>query len=135
MIYVYKTEQELGEVISLGKPEEVIDVFLASYLQGLEFDKWKADKDLEATEEVAVGQDEDGNDIIEARLINVYEPIDVSEQMAEWKLDNCQILREFEYLPIAEQLDMQYKDKINGTSLWEEHIQYVKNKWKKREQI
>ena len=132
---MYKTENELREVISLGKPEEVIDIFLESYLQGLEFDKWKEDKDLEATEEVAIGIDEDGNDIIEVRLINVYEPIDVSEQMAEWKVDNCQILREFEYLPIAEQLDMQYKDKINGTSLWEEHIQYVKNKWKKREQI
>lgn len=135
MIYVYKTEQELGEVISLGKPEEVIDVFLSSYLQGLEYEKWKADKDLEATEEVAVGQDEEGNAIIESRLLNVYEPNDVSQQMIDWKLDNYQILREFEYLPIAEQLDMQYKDRINGTSLWEEHIQYVKNKWKKREQV
>lgn len=132
---MYKTENELREVISLGKPEEVIDVFLASYLQGLEFDKWKEYKDLEATEEVVVGQDEDGNDIIEARLLNVYQTVYVSEQMAEWKLDNCQILREFEYLPIGEQLDMQYKDKINGTSLWEAHIEYVKNKWKKRGQI
>lgn len=132
---MYKTENELREVISLGKPEEVIDVFLASYLQGLEFDKWKEYKDLEATEEVVVGQDEDGNDIIEARLLNVYQTVDVSEQMAEWKLDNFQILRAFEYLHIGEQLDMQYKDKINGTSLWEAHIEYVKNKWKKRGQI
>lgn len=132
---MYKSEQELREVISLGKPEEVIDVFLESYLQGLEYEKWKATKDLEETEEVVVGQDEGGSNIIETSLVNVYEPIDVSEQMADWKLDNCQILREFEYLPITEQLDMQYKDKINGTSFWEAHIDYVKNKWKKRGQV
>lgn len=129
---IYKTEKELREVISLGKPEEVIDVFLASYLQGLEYEKWKADKDLEATEEVVVGQDEDGNDTIEARLVNVYELVDVSEQMAEWKIDNFAVLRQYEYLPIPEQLDMQYKDKLNDTNFWYSHIDYVKNKWKKR---
>lgn len=91
---MYKSENELREVISLGKSEEVIDVFLESYLQGLEYEKWKEDKDLEATEEVVIGQDEEGNDIIETILVNVYEPVDVSEQMVKWKLDNYQILRE-----------------------------------------
>lgn len=129
---MYKSEKELREVISLGKPKEVIDIFLESYLQGLEFEKWKVDKDLEATEGIVIGQDEDGNDIFETRLVNVYEPVDVSEQMIDWKLDNFAILRQFEYLPVPEQLDMQYKDKINGTNFWEEHIEYVKNKWKKR---
>ena len=123
---IYKTENELREVIYLGKPEEVIDVFLASYLQGLEFDKWRADKDLEATEEVAIGY-EDGNDIIESRLINVYEPIDVSEQMADWKLDNYELLREPLYPSQAEYLDaivkgdevalQQYKDKCLAVKL------------------
>ena len=124
---IYKTENELREVISLGKPEEVIDVFLASYLQGLEFDKWKEDKDLEATEEVAIGIDEDGNDIIEARLVNIYESIDVSEQMAEWKLDNYELLREPLYPKQSEYLDamvksdelaiQQYKDKCLAVKL------------------
>lgn len=129
---MYKTEQELREVISLRKGDEIIDFFLESYLQGLEYEKWKEDKDLEATEEIAVGQDEEGNDIFETRLVNVYEPVDVEKQMIDWKLDNYQILREFEYLPMPEQLDMQYKDKVNGTNFWQEHIEYVKNKWKKR---
>ena len=118
---MYKSEQELREVISLGKPEEVIDVFLESYLQGLEFDSWKVDKDIEATEEIVIGQGEDGNDIIETRLVNVYESVDVSEQMKQWKLLNYQILREplypnqYEYLDAVVKGDdlaiQQYKDK------------------------
>ena len=124
---MYKSEKELREVISLGKSEEVIDVFLESYLQGLEFDKWKVDKDLEATEEIVVGQDEDGNDIVETRLVNVYEPVDISEQTKQWKLLNYQILREPLYPNQSEYLDavvkgddlaiQQYKDKCLAVKL------------------
>ena len=129
---IFKTEEELREVISLGKPEEVIDVFLASYLQGLEFDKWKEDKDLEETEEVVVGKDEDGNDIFETRVVNIYQPVDVSEQMIQWKLDNYVLLRKYKYAPMEEQLDMQFKDKLNGTTTWEDHVAYVKSLIPKR---
>lgn len=111
---MYKTENELREVISLGKPKEVIDIFLESYLQGLEFEKWKEDKDLEATEEVITGQDEDGNDIVETRLVNVYEPVDVSEQMRQWKLDNYQILRQPLYPNMAEYVDAVVKGDIEA---------------------
>jgi len=111
---MYKTENELREVISLGKPEEVIDIFLESYLQGLEFEKWKEDKDLGATEEVITGQDEDGNDIVETRLVNVYEPINVSEQMINWKLDNYQILRQPLYPNMAEYVDAVVKGDIEA---------------------
>lgn len=34
--------------------------------------------------------------------------------------------REMKYLPIQEQLDMQYWDKKNGTTNWEDHITKVK---------
>ena len=124
---MYKTENELREVISLGKPEEVIDIFLESYLQGLEYEKWKEDKDLEATEEIVVGQDEDENDIIETRFVNVYEQVDVSEQMIDWKLANYQILREPLYPKQSEYLDavikedevaiQEYKDKCLAVKL------------------
>lgn len=124
---ICKTEQELREVISLGKDEKVIDFFLESYLQGLEFEKWKEDKDLESTEEIVVGQDEDGNDIFETRLVNVYEPVDVSEQMNQWKLLNYQILREPLYPNQSEYLDamvkgddlaiQEYKDKCLAVKL------------------
>ena len=131
---MYKTENELREVISLGKPEEVIDVFLESYLQGLEFDKWKEDKDLEATEEVVVGQDEDCNDIIESRLINVYEPIDVSEQMAEWKLDNYELLREPSYPSQAEYLDAVVKGDEIAIQQYKEKCLAIKEKYPKAKQ-
>lgn len=129
---IFKTEQELREVISLGKPEEVIDAFLESYLQGLEFDKWKTDKDLEETEEIVVGKDEDGNDIFETRFINIYQAVNVSEQMADWKLDNYVLLRKYKYAPMEEQLDMQFKDKLNGTTTWEDHVAYIKSLIPKR---
>lgn len=111
---MYKTEKELREVISLGKQEEVINIFLESYLQGLEFEKWKVDKDLEETEEIVVGQDEDGSNIVETRLVNVYELVDVSEQMRQWKLDNYQILRQPLYPNMAEYVDAVVKGDIEA---------------------
>ena len=131
---MYKTENELREVISLGKPEEVIDIFLESYLQGLEFDKWKEDKDLEATEEVVVGQDEEGNDVFESRLINVYEPTDVSEQMAEWKLSNYQLLREPLYPNQSEYLDAVVKGDEIAIQQYKEKCLAIKEKYPKAKQ-
>lgn len=112
---MYKTENELREVISLGKPGEVIDIFLESYLQGLEFEKWKEGKDLEETEEVVTGQDDDdGNNIVETRLVNVYGPVDISEQMKQWKLDNYQILRQPLYPNMIEYVDAVVKGDIEA---------------------
>ena len=34
--------------------------------------------------------------------------------------------RAMAHKPLAEQLDMQYWDKVNGTNLWQEHIDAVK---------
>lgn len=109
---IYKTENELREVISLGKPEEVIDIFLESYLQGLEFEKWKVGKDLEATEEVVAGQDKNGDDIVETRLINIYEPVDVSEQVIQWRRQNFQIIRAPLYPPITMFVDAWVKNDL-----------------------
>lgn len=111
---MYKTEQELREVISLGKPKEVVDIFLESYLQGVEFEKWKEDKDLEATEEIVAGQDEDGNNVFETRLVNVYELVDVSEQVKQWKLDNYQLLRQPLYPNMTEYIDAVVKGDIEA---------------------
>lgn len=126
---MYKTENELREVVSLSKPDEVIDIFLESYLQGLEFEKWKVDKDLEATEEVATGIDSDGNDIFETRLINVYEPVDVSKQMINWKLLNYQILREPLYPNQSEYLDAMVKGDELAIQLYKDKCTAVKLKY------
>ena len=130
---IFKTEQELREVISLGKSEEVIDIFLASYLQGLEFDKWKEDKDLEATEEVVVGIDGNDNNVFETILINVYELVDISEQMKQWKLDNYQLLREPLYPKQSEYLDAMVKGDELAIQLYKDKCLAVKSKYPKEQ--
>lgn len=128
---IYKTEQELREIISLRKGDEVIDFFLESYLQGLEFEKWKEDKDLEATEEVAVGIDDEGNNIYETRLINVYGLVDISEQMKQWKLFNYQLLREPLYPKQSEYLDAMVKGDELAIQLYKDKCIAVKLKYPK----
>lgn len=130
---IYKTEQELREVISLRKGDEVIDFFLESYLQGLEYEKWKVDKDLEATEEVAVGIDDEGNNIYETRLINVYGLVDISEQMKQWKLFNYQLLREPLYPKQSEYLDAMVKGDELAIQLYKDKCIAVKNKYPKEQ--
>lgn len=39
--------------------------------------------------------------------------------------------REVEYATIGDQLDMQYKDALNGTTTWKDHIDAVKAKYPK----
>lgn len=85
---IYKTLDEVQAVVNMCKPIEVIDLFIESYLQGLNYETWAKDKDLEATEDIIIGQDENGNDIIETRLINIYEPIDLTQEVEQWKIDN-----------------------------------------------
>lgn len=128
---MFKTENELREVISLGKPKEVVDIFLESYLQGAEFDKWSIDKDLEATEEIVVGQDEEGNDVFETRFVNVYESVDVSEQMKQWKLLNYQLLREPLYPKQSEYLDAVVKNDDDAMQLYKDKCLAVKLKYPK----
>ena len=37
------------------------------------------------------------------------------------------------YLPLADQLDMQYWDSVNGTTTWKDHVAAVKAKYPKPE--
>lgn len=107
---MYKNLMEVQWVISLGKPIEVVDMFLESYMQGVEYDKWAEGKDLTETTTVVVGQDADGNDITEDQLVNVYSHIDVLAQMAQWKLTNYAELRKPHYPPMAEFIDAHVKN-------------------------
>jgi len=56
---------------------------------------------------------------------NATEPTetDINNKIA---LINVQQTRKAAYLPLEEQLDMQYKDSINNTTTWEDHIAKVK---------
>lgn len=69
---MYKTKEELESVIALGKPQGVVDMFLESYLQGEEYKLWAEGKDLES---------------------DVYDEVDMSAKIAQWKLDNYAMLR------------------------------------------
>ncbi len=128
---IYKTENELREITSLGKPEEVIDIFLESYLQGLEYDKWKEDKDLEATEEVATGIDDEGNALNETRLVNVYQLVDVSEQMKQWKIDNYILLRKPLYPKLEIFADAWVKDDVEAIEEYKQSCLAIKAKYPK----
>ena len=56
---------------------------------------------------------------------NATEPTetDINNKIA---LINVQQTRKAAYLPLEEQLDMQYKDSINNTTTWKDHIAKVK---------
>ena len=49
----------------------------------------------------------------------------------EVNLHEVRLKRLQEYPEIAEQLDMIYWDKVNGTNTWEEHITSIKDKYPK----
>ena len=53
------------------------------------------------------------------------------ELIAEYNSNKYQRDRAKEYPSIQEQLDLQYWDKINNTTKWEEAINAVKNKYPK----
>ena len=60
--------------------------------------------------------DANGNEInVDMNLINAWQDPD------QYKYDRQQA-----YAPLEEQLDMQYWDRVNGTSTWKEHIDAVK---------
>ena len=57
---------------------------------------------------------------------NATEPTetDINNKIA---LINVQKTRKAAYLPVEEQFDMQYKDLINNTTTWKDHIDKVKS--------
>ena len=61
-----------------------------------------------------------------------------AEILAQWAEEEDRVakrgyiaLRVAAYAPIAEQLDMQYKDALNGTHTWLDHIADVKARYPK----
>ena len=70
----------------------------------------------EKEDETIVAKDVNGNDIaIDMDLVNAW------QDPNQYKYDRQQA-----YASLAEQLDMQYWDRVNGTSTWKEHIDAVK---------
>ena len=55
----------------------------------------------------------------------------INELRADYNAKQYQRDRELAYPPIGDQLDMQYWDKVNGTSTWQDAVQAVKDKYPK----
>ena len=67
--------------------------------------------------------DKDGNKVtIDESAVNAWTDPD------QYKYD-----RQAEYKSLAEQLDMQYWDGVNGTTTWADHINAIKTKYPKPE--
>ena len=94
---------EKQKILSLIASNVITDEHIADYLQGLAYEAWKDGKDLTETEEVIMGKDEAGNDIIETKLVHVYEEVEVDVEA--WKKENYAILRKDFYPNMAEYLD------------------------------
>lgn len=117
------------KLLSLVASQCVTDEHISNYLQGLSYESWKVDKDLEATEEVIVGKDEEDNDIVETRLVNVYEEVEVD--IEAWKKENYWLLRKAEYPPIEEYMDAYVKGNTTAIKAYKDKCLAVKEKYPK----
>jgi len=79
-----------------------------------------------------------GNDINQITWLNGTTPIPANEILAkqqeliaEYNSNQYQRHRAVDYPSLADQLDMQYWDKINGTNKWQQAINAVKQKYPK----
>ena len=137
-----------------GKNEAVVDMFISSYLNGIqwnwleEYQEYESDLDgvvswndehvgnlsHTATVRIVTGEGDDAvvsyeeQDVLyEAKEIPV-EPVRPYQQtIAEWRLENYDILRAASYPSVEDQLEMIYNDRVNGTDLWVERQIEVKS--------
>lgn len=83
--------------------------------------------------DVILQNDGSGDYIKEWNLEGVAKPTD--EQLASYdtaadleeRQNAVRATRKAAYGSIADQLDMQYKDKLNGTTTWDDHVAAVKS--------
>jgi len=79
-----------------------------------------------------------GNNVNSIQWLNGTTPIPANEILAkqqelitEYNSNKYQRDRAVDYPSLADQLDMQYWDKINGTNKWQQAINAVKQKYPK----
>lgn len=120
---------EKEKLLSLVASQCVTDEHIANYLQGLNYEAWKVGKALEATQEVIVGKDEEGNDIVETRLVNVYEEVEVD--VSVWKRENYALLRKAEYPSVEEYMDALVKGDEEAMEVYKDKCLSVKVKYPK----
>jgi len=97
--------------------------------------KLYANREVDFTKDVMLQDDSNGSGpyIKEWNIEGVAKPTD--EQLAtyesaadlEERQNAVRATRKKAYGSIADQLDMQYKDKLNGTTTWDDHVAAVKS--------
>lgn len=120
---------EKQKLLSLIASKVVTDEHIADYLQGLAYESWKDGKDLTATEEVVVGQDENENDIIETKLVHVYEEVEVDVEA--WKKENYAILRKAFYPQMTDYMDAVVKGDTEAQQSYIDECLAVKERFPK----
>jgi hypothetical protein len=98
--------------------------------------KLYANREIDFLKEVRIRNDGNGSYIKEWNL-DIAKPTDAQLNALEAqaneveRINNIKNQRAKEYPSIQEQLDLQYWDKINNTTKWEEAINAVKTKYPK----
>ena len=98
--------------------------------------KLYANKEIDFRNEVKLQDDGNGAYIKEWNL-DIAQPTEIQLNALEAqaneieKINNIRSQRANNYPSLADQLDMQYWDKINGTNKWQQAINAVKQKYPK----
>jgi hypothetical protein len=98
--------------------------------------KLYANKEIDFRNEVKLQDDGNGAYIKEWNL-DIAQPTEIQLNALEAqaneieKINNIRSQRANNYPSLADQLDMQYWDKINGTNKWQQAINAVKQKYSK----
>ena len=99
---------EKEKLLSLVASQCVTDGHIANYLQGLNYEAWKVDKDLE---------------------VDVYEEVEVD--VGAWKIENYALLRKAEYPLIEEYMDAYVKGNTTAIKAYKDKCLAVKEKYPK----
>lgn len=113
---MYKTLDDVKLVIELKKPIEVIEAFVASYLQGLAYEEWSKGKDLAEVDE-------------EGHAVNIYEDVEVD--VGAWKKENYAILRKAFYPQMTDYMDAVVKGDTEAQQSYIDECLAVKERFPK----
>jgi len=86
------------------------------------------ESDYRSQVKIVVGNDENGTGIFSSELPWTWEQVsnELARLQAEYDSKAYARARAEAYAPIADQLDMQYWDSVNGSRTWLDHIEAVK---------
>lgn len=134
------TEEKLITVINLhaGKRDRIIDMFIEKYIAYQNYLKVKASIEFDIAFDKYASDLEtymaSDDDTLEEPELPKIEYVYVPESVEKYKASKYQLFREHAYPSKEEQLDMQFHDSLNGTTVWLDTIKSIKEKYPKLEE-